>query len=297
MNQELHEIKQFQDSSFPIEMYYITRESITPNGRGFMDIHWHEELQLTLVTRGTLTIRVDHTSYVLNEGDAIFINRNLVHITTDMSEAGQYVSFNFPDKLLCFFPGSYMAREDVLPLTNHYQFCAKAMTKDTPWQREIIYKLWEMYDLFSSRPSLYQYKVSVLLVEIWLTFITNMQEAMETPSPSFIRNQNRIQSMLSYIHKHYADDIHPLDIAHHANISIGECNRCFRQMINLSPMQYVLDYRMEQATDLLLHTDLSVTEIALQCGFNTSSYFIQQFRKKLNMTPREYRETRTRNSL
>lgn len=289
MKQDLHEIKQYQDSSFPVEMYTITRNEITPSGRGFMDIHWHEELQLTIVTKGTLSIRVDDTSYILNEGEAIFINRKLLHITTDLTPGGQYVSFNFPDKLLTFFPGSYMGREQVLPYTNSYPFSAVHLTNEISWQQQIIEQIKELMLVFSERKELYQYRSSVLLVEIWLIFISNTPSEIKVPTSTFIRKQTRIQEMLTYVHTHYSSDIHPKDIAESANISIGECNRCFRQMINLSPMQYLLDYRIEKAAELLTQTDLPVTTIALQCGYNNTSYFIQQFHKKMNVTPREYR--------
>ena len=75
-SRDLHEINQYRDSAFPVGMYVVTKEKIVPRGRGYLDLHWHEELQFTLVTSGTLGIQVKGVVYRLREGDAIFINRN-----------------------------------------------------------------------------------------------------------------------------------------------------------------------------------------------------------------------------
>ena len=51
--------------------YTVTREGILPDGRGYQDLHWHEELQLTRVECGDLDIRVDGIDYTLHQGEAI----------------------------------------------------------------------------------------------------------------------------------------------------------------------------------------------------------------------------------
>ena len=67
----LHEINYYTDKGFPIEMYTVTQGNIEPSGRGYMDLHWHEELQFTVVISGKLKLRVDGKLYTLDEGDGI----------------------------------------------------------------------------------------------------------------------------------------------------------------------------------------------------------------------------------
>ena len=112
---ELHEINRYTDPAFPVGLYVITREQIIPEGRGHLDLHWHEELQFTLVTNGSVTMQVNGALYHLKEGEAIFINRNLMHVTSNLSDNGRYISFNVQDKLLGFFAGSRMEQSYVLP--------------------------------------------------------------------------------------------------------------------------------------------------------------------------------------
>ena len=81
-------------------------------------------------------------------------------------------------------------------------------------------------------------------------------------------------------------------IAEAAHISRGECCRVFQRTDRISPFAYLRSYRIHQAEKLLLYTSLSVSEIAFQTGFESSSYFIACFKKELHCTPLEYRQNR-----
>ena len=98
----LYEVNRYADTAFPVGAYTVTREGIMPEGREYKDLHWHEELQFTYVVNGELRIRIDGKDYLVKEKEAVFINRNLLHITTDLTEDGKYISLNFPDKILGF---------------------------------------------------------------------------------------------------------------------------------------------------------------------------------------------------
>ena len=333
---ELHETNQYQDAAFPVGMYAVTRERIIPHGRGYLDLHWHEELQLTLVTDGRMSIQVNGESYTLEEGQAIFINRNILHITTELTKDGRYVSFNFPDKILGFFPGSRMEQDDVLPFTGSCAFPAAVFRGGTEWQQEILSRLRKMQELFASErilgeriseagiseagilgtgipgtgilegtaqkgnslekePSFppkkrIEYLISMEITRIWYQMITHLEEELRIPSKSAVRKQERTRCMLTFIHENYMNPIRLRDIAAAASVSQGECCRCFQEVVRESPGQYLIGYRLSRAMEWLNGTEWSITEIALNAGFNDSSHFIQSFKKKNGMTPMEYRK-------
>ena len=58
--------------------------------------------------------------------------------------------------------------------------------------------------------------------------------------------------------------------------------KLFKQYTGKTAAAYLNDYRLEKAKSLLLHTDVSVTDIALDVGFNNTSYFIKNFRKPIS---------------
>ncbi|MPY16029.1 helix-turn-helix transcriptional regulator [Paenibacillus glucanolyticus] len=68
------------------------------------------------------------------------------------------------------------------------------------------------------------------------------------------------------------------------NLSRSETCRYFKQILNTSPMQYVIDYRIKQSLVLLHDPESSVTDVGYRVGFNSTSYFIDKFRDAMNMT-------------
>lgn len=288
-NKSLYEKNQYDDAAFPVGMYVVTKERIIPAGRGYQDLHWHEELQFTLVTAGNLEIKVNGKLYQLEQGEAIFINKNLLHVTTSLTDDGRYISFNFPDKLLGFFSGSKMEQEDVLPYTNNYAFPATVLKKEISWQKEILGSLWALETELKVKERKNEYKIALHCTYIWYLMISNIRNSIKMPSKGYVRKQERVKDMLSYIHNNYTENIRLRDIAAMANVSEGECCRCFREMIGESPNQYLLKYRISRSIEMLIGSDLPITEIALNSGFNDVSHFIQCFKERTGKTPKEFR--------
>ena len=96
--------------------------------------------------------------------------------------------------------------------------------------------------------------------------------------------------MMDYIHQHYGEKLTLEQIAAAAAVSKRECLRCFRDCIGKAPFAYLLEYRVQVAERLLRTTDLPVTEIALQTGFNGSAYFSKVFRELRQISPSQYRK-------
>ena len=92
-----------------------------------------------------------------------------------------------------------------------------------------------------------------------------------------------------YLQENYTRPISVSELAEHASICERECLRCFRKILRLSPIQYLIRYRISRACILLKDTDLSVLEIASSCGFESPSYFTKTFRQHVGCTPRAYR--------
>jgi len=289
--ESFHEKNHYEDAAFPVGIYKVTKESIVPPGRGYMDLHWHEELQFTLVTEGVLKLQVNAEEYKVKAGEAIFINRNLLHITTELSEHGRYISLNFPDKMLGFFPGSRMEQDFVHPYTGNCAVPAIVLREGVEWQNGVLKLLRHIIAILEQKKQgEYEYLIAMKLTEMWYRLVFNIKFDIKRPSCSYIRKQERIHQMLIFIHNHYMEKIYLKDIAAVVNISEGECCRCFQGMLRMSPNQYLLNYRISKGMELLNSTEQSVTDVAYAVGFNDSNYFIQYFKKKTGMTPKEYRK-------
>ena len=67
--------------------------------------------------------------------------------------------------------------------------------------------------------------------------------------------------------------------------------RFFKELAGVSPIQYLINYRIERACGLLANTSLPILRIAMDCGFDNVSYFIRKFKEARGCTPKEFRET------
>lgn len=81
------------------------------------------------------------------------------------------------------------------------------------------------------------------------------------------------------------------ELARRAGFSSAQFRRSFGQHVGVSPRSYLLNHRLEIARRLLEQTDLSIGEVATQCGFSSSSHFIHTFKRDSGFAPLQYRQT------
>ena len=101
---------------------------------------------------------------------------------------------------------------------------------------------------------------------------------------------NPLKTMISFIQDNYQDKVTLNDVAEAGMMCQSKCCRLFRETVKQSPIEFLQNYRIQKGIDLLEHSSLSITEIALECGFHGASYFTETFRKINGITPKEYRK-------
>ena len=101
----------------------------------------------------------------------------------------------------------------------------------------------------------------------------------------------QLSQILDYIDTHLDSNIKLADLAQLLDISSFHMSRLFKQSIGMTPYQYVSQQRVERAKQLLKHSDLLITDIALECGFSSHSHLSKQFRQIAGITPKAYRSS------
>ena len=109
------------------------------------------------------------------------------------------------------------------------------------------------------------------------------------------RNDHLIRAV-AYIEAHVEDDVDLDDCASFVGVSRRQLERLFQRYLDSTPLQYLNKVRLQHARSLLTETNLSVMEVAVACGFGSSSYFSKVFRQRYGMSPHKFSLTRKTHS-
>jgi len=104
-----------------------------------------------------------------------------------------------------------------------------------------------------------------------------------------VRKDNRIDNIINFINEKYNTDITLSEVAREFNLNYHFLSHCIKDNIGMSFQNYLNKIRLEKTTDMIIHSNKNMTEIALMNGFSSTSYFYKVFKKEYNCTPLEYR--------
>ncbi|WMT43288.1 AraC family transcriptional regulator [Paenibacillus sp. D2_2] len=308
LDHTLYEKIQHGQNEFPIQFY--VDELYKFENRKF-PLHWHFEPEFFVALGGDLKVQIGNHFIELKSGDGIFISSNTLHSFEQIDENDMCKCPNIVFSTEMIAPHtSIIYQKYVRPILTNSELPYFVLYTDIPWHNEIssnlstIFALLHQYGLkspFGAFPDIhlnsellkeacFEMQVQCSLNQIWQSIYNHMDQIPRiTHTQKDMQYQVRLQKMLSYIHQNYMNEVSLQDISVSANISKSEASRCFHSFLNCSPIEYLLEHRIESAKRLLCYTLHSIQEICLECGFHSSSYFIKVFKKKVGMTPREYR--------
>lgn len=249
--------------------------------------HWHEALEFNLVTDGTVKVSTANQTQVFRKGEGFFINSNVL-ASMENEEACILDSHLFHPVFLGGHFKSVFETKYLNPVTQNRNLDLLCLRGTTPEQKTILSKLRQLSRLQEIPDA--EFQTRNLLSEIWLLLLEEIRNADNSIFHGHQKNQDRILTMMAYIQENFAEKLTLEDIADSAAVSTRECLRCFRASIHQSPMEYLIEYRVQTAKKLLETTDFSITNIALRCGFNSNSYFTKLFHRSTGKTPNAYRK-------
>lgn len=109
-------------------------------------------------------------------------------------------------------------------------------------------------------------------------------------SKSYLQPYLKISKAVEYIKSNYKEAVTIPFLAKMVGLSVRQFQQHFKNTFQTSPQNYLIKIRLLSACDMLLHSDLSITQIAIQVGFYDHSSFTRQFNKHLGLTPLKYKK-------
>lgn len=102
--------------------------------------------------------------------------------------------------------------------------------------------------------------------------------------------KKRLEHSAAYIHNHYTENLSVTELAEMEHLSESRFRDIFREAFGAPPMEYIIGLRIAHACELLLTTDLNISETAAICGYTDMMYFCRLFRRKMGVSPAAYRK-------
>ena len=126
--------------------------------------------------------------------------------------------------------------------------------------------------------------------EIRQKIVEMVMECVSTESVTDANARSKIQMAVGYIQEHFGENLTVNDLAEHYEMSPNYFSSMFKKEMSRSAVNYITELRINQARELLYHSELSVVDISKKVGYEDSQYFFRVFKKYLGMTPLQYRE-------
>jgi len=276
------EIRTHGTFAYPVACYFDDMSKAT------VISHWHEELELILVTAGELIVGAAHIEKILTAGDACFINANVLHDVRQIDSGAGVL------KSIVFHPRIIGGREDIFwikflsPLIEdeRKQFIFFDAQKDL----EIISLIKNAWTIQAEEKFGFEFDVRNFLSQIIRKISAGSHGKIYLPSPSEIRDTERVKLMIKFIEKNFAEEITLEQLAAVSSLSKSEAYRCFKRMTGLPPIQFLIKYRILLAAEKIRSTRQNISDIAASCGFLDISYFSKAFREIFKETPTYYRK-------
>lgn len=289
---DLKEDRAHGDSDYPVGIYLVDLDTMYDNSVRW---HWHDEAEIVVVTKGKAVFWANDDSFELSEGQGLFLNRNVLHSMRSYEGVHcVFYSIVFHLSLISTLGNTRLAEKYIFPITSNPSLRSMEIDLTEDFHHELLAYANAAYEAHVMKSFGYELQTRKYLTDFWLTILKHQQtkEAeIVNPNTKIFSDANRAKAAITFIQKHYAEPITLTEIAASIHISKGECCRCFKRTVNMSPFEYLMQYRIFMAVSIMSASDYSsFSDLAMQVGFNSSSYFNKVFKKHLNCTPSEYRK-------
>ena len=232
-----------------------------------IDIHAHEEFELYINISGDVSFLVNNNLYDLSRGDVIVARPGEYHHCVYRSDA--------PHKFFWILFDSnknYRILDFLKDNSSHNYFSPE------PELREELLEL--CYDFLNN---------SITEEEKIYAFFRIFEILKKAQKPQKTKISDEMQKIINYIEEHICEAITIKDIAKELYISQSTLERKFKEILNLTPLEYIRNKKLILAAKMLTEGK-NVLDTALSVGYNDISYFIELFKKRYKITPYQFKK-------
>ena len=246
-------------------------------GGQYRPFHTHDEFHVLYCTEGSGFLRLNDVDIELSPGRLAVIRPEVLH------------SCGSSDNDLTFWGISFIPSAGMDMLSEYFLHCSALTADFSPYMDYLSGIASVLLNLCGESGQDQSHLEDVRMHCYSLLSFTRMvleDHPIQIPVPGDLP----MRDVLHWIMDHYAEEITLDRLSHEFAMSSSHLSRSFFQSFRVSPINYLIDYRLSKAKDLLIFTDMPVYEIAAKVGYQNVYHFSNLFSKRIGPTPQEFRE-------
>lgn len=274
--------------SFPFRTFENVGEIIVPP-------HWHKEIEIIFVTKGSVNIGYNGQIVQVHEGEIFVFGSGESHYFVASPGSNRLV-FQFD---LTLFRDTLFKEKGHSELIKLFE---KAENHSVEWPYETKEKvmscLKKLYEEMTHLETGYEYAMISELLALMTIYYREIPSKKQTVKrASFVEAVNnhdtleRLNEVFMYVENHYTEGITLEDIAEVVGFSPYYFSRFFKKNTGQTFMQFLTDYRINQAKYILSHEKIPMIEVAEKAGFSSVKTFHHVFKEQVGLPPLKYQKS------
>lgn len=242
--------------------------------------HQHLRIEINYVKKGNCILHLENESISFNENEIMIICSNVEHTFEAGPEDTTLMQLEFlPEIFSRFNPHALDEAGALTPVTI---FSEENRLIKIVNNVRIMRAVQRIVNEMNLKSKYYQYLVVMYYAELLILIYRYLDESYLP-----ICTNESLKKAISYIRMNYQSEITITDVAAQTGIGERYLRKLFAQYLNLSPLDYLNQIRINKAIELLRNTEMSIKEICFTCGFKSPQYFSRVFKQQMGITPRE----------
>lgn len=273
MSNQRYQVKDYKLEKMNIQLLYITQAKYDVDWHSIK--HTHHFTELFYVMRGEGSFLVEDEKFAVKEDDLIVVNPNVAHTEISVPDTPlEYIVLGISG--LQFLSEE---KDEVYDYSVHNYY---------DYKHEILFYLRTLVEEIKNEDENYEAITQNLLEILILNILRRTKKKIQIKATKKVTKECRF--IEQYINEHYAEDITLQKLSDLTYLNKYYIVHVFKKYKGLSPINYLIERRIEEAKNLLETTNYSVSKISDIIGFSSQSYFSQTFKKEMDMTPNQYRK-------
>ena len=264
----------------------------------FVKHHWHDEVEILYFSEGGFRLEINMESFQIPSECFYFVNPGELHgIISETFDSRWEDAVVFLPGILGFDSHDETQIRLIKPIQKRKLLFPRCITPRHPAfapLRRTFADIMRVFERIADDGGLTAEDLAVrLYIQSSLLYLLAAlsEYGLFTPvEKNFDKRVENIKTALLFIEENYHNKIYISDLAGQVNLNEQYFCRLFKKVIGHSPIEYINEYRIKQAKRLLEETNLQVTEVCLECGFNNLGNFLKEFRKRTGTTPLQYKK-------